>query len=70
MKVLTCRAMLLLATALARDLKYGVVFGQALTLGGGCSAPTLCFGTLALAVGAACRLSLHAIGVTERRFSH
>src|SRR5262249_38542896 len=28
-----------------------------------------CGGTLALAVGAACSLSLHAVGVTERRFS-
>ena len=35
----------------------------------GCSAPTLCFGTLALAVGAACGLSLHTVAVTERRFS-
>ena len=35
----------------------------------GCSAPALRFGTLALAVGAARRLSLHAVGVTERRFS-
>jgi hypothetical protein len=35
----------------------------------GCSAPALRFGTLALAVGAACGLSLHAVGVTKRRFS-
>src|SRR5262245_40203168 len=35
----------------------------------GCSAPVLRIGTLALAVGAACSLSLHAVGVTERRFS-
>src|SRR5262249_27633667 len=35
----------------------------------GCSAPALCFGTLALAVGAACSFSLHAVGVTEHRFS-
>src|SRR5208282_6682563 len=35
----------------------------------GCSVPVLRIGTLALAVGAACGLSLHAIGVTEPRFS-
>src|SRR5262249_46898673 len=35
----------------------------------GCSAPALCFGTLALAVGAACGFSLHAGGVPEHRFS-
>src|SRR5256885_7649397 len=35
----------------------------------GCSAPALRFGTLALAVGAACGLSLHAVGVTKRRVS-
>src|SRR6185312_9296257 len=35
----------------------------------GCSAPALRVGTLALAVGAACGFSLHAIGVTEHRFS-
>ena len=35
----------------------------------GCSAPVLRIGTLALAVGSACGLSLHAIGVTEPRFS-
>ena len=35
----------------------------------GCSAPALRFGTLALAVGAACGLSLHAVSVTQRRFS-
>ncbi len=35
----------------------------------GCSVPALRVGTLALAVGAACGLSLHAIGVTKRRFS-
>src|SRR5215475_15670523 len=35
----------------------------------GCSAPVPRIGTLALAVGAACSLSLHAVGVTERRFS-
>ena len=34
-----------------------------------CSAPVLRVGTLALAVGAACGLSLHAVGVTEHRFS-
>jgi len=34
-----------------------------------CSVPVLRIGTLALAVGAACGLSLHAIGVTEPRFS-
>src|SRR5215470_3394994 len=35
----------------------------------GCSAPAPHFGTLALAVGAACGLSLHVIGVTKHRFS-
>src|SRR5262249_13921178 len=35
----------------------------------GCSAPAPRFGTLALAVGAACGLSLHVIGVTRHRFS-
>ena len=35
----------------------------------GCSAPASRFGTLALAVGAACGLSLHAGGVTRHRFS-
>src|SRR5579872_2900269 len=35
----------------------------------GCSAPAFRIGTLALAVGAACCMSLHAVGVTERRFS-
>ena len=35
----------------------------------GCSAPAPRFGTLALAVGAACGLSLHAGGVTRHRFS-
>ena len=37
----------------------------------GCSVPALRVGTLALAVGAACGLSLHAAirGVTKRRFS-
>src|SRR5499433_1619647 len=35
----------------------------------GCSAPAPRFGTLALAVGAACGLSLHVIGVTKHRFS-
>src|SRR6201993_5136900 len=35
----------------------------------GCSAPAPRFGTLALAVGAACGLSLHAVRVTKRRFS-
>jgi hypothetical protein len=35
----------------------------------GCSAPALRVGTLALTVGAACGFSLHAIGVTEHRFS-
>src|SRR5262249_55718829 len=35
----------------------------------GCSAPALRIGTLALAVGAACGFSLHAISVTEHRFS-
>src|SRR6202035_3688139 len=35
----------------------------------GCSAPAFRVGTLALAVGAACGLSLHAVGVTKRRFS-
>src|SRR5580704_17547460 len=34
-----------------------------------CSAPAPLFGTLALAVGAACGLSLHAGGVTKHRFS-
>src|SRR5262245_33576156 len=42
---------------------------QAFNTTTGCSAPTLRFGTLALAVGAACGLSLHAVGVTKRRFS-
>src|SRR6516162_1630461 len=37
------------------------------TTGG--SAPAPRFGTLALAVGAACGLSLHVIGVTKHRFS-
>jgi len=35
----------------------------------GCSAPAPRFGTLALAVGAACGLSLHVVGVTKHRFS-
>src|SRR5215467_11491914 len=35
----------------------------------GCSAPAPRFGTLALAVGAACGLSLHVVGVTRHRFS-
>ena len=35
----------------------------------GCSAPAFRVGILALAVGAACGLSLHAVGVTKRRFS-
>jgi len=35
----------------------------------GCSAPAPRFGTLALAVGAACGLSFHVIGVTKHRFS-
>src|SRR5215472_7436894 len=35
----------------------------------GCSAPAPRFGTLALAVGAACGLSLHVIGVTKQRFA-
>jgi hypothetical protein len=35
----------------------------------GCSVPAFRVGTLALAVGAACGLSLHAISVTKRRFS-
>jgi hypothetical protein len=35
----------------------------------GCSVPALRFGTLALAVGAACGLSLHADSVTKHRFS-
>src|SRR5215469_8985512 len=35
----------------------------------GCSAPALRVGTLALAVGAACGLSLHVISVTKHRFS-
>ena len=35
----------------------------------GCSAPAPRFGTLALAVGAACGLSLHADSVTRHRFS-
>src|SRR6516162_8127715 len=35
----------------------------------GCSAPAPRFGTLALAVGAACGLSLHARSVTRHRFS-
>src|SRR6516164_3083493 len=35
----------------------------------GCSAPAPRFGTLALAVGAACGLSLHVVSVTEHRFS-
>ena len=35
----------------------------------GCSAPAPRFGTLALAVGAACGLSLHVISVTKHRFS-
>src|SRR5262249_7845534 len=33
----------------------------------GCSAPVLRVGTLALAVGAACGFSLHAVGVTEQQ---
>src|SRR5215471_8795358 len=35
----------------------------------GCSAPAPRFGTLALAVGAACGLSLRVVGVTKHRFS-
>jgi len=35
----------------------------------GCSAPAPRFGSLALAVGAACGLSLHVVGVTKHRFS-
>ena len=35
----------------------------------GCSIPAPRFGTLALAVGAACGLSLHVISVTKHRFS-
>src|SRR5262249_22984420 len=35
----------------------------------GCSAPAPRFGTLALAVGAACGLSFHVIGVTKHRVS-
>ena len=35
----------------------------------GCSVPAPRFGTLALAVGAACGLSLHVIDVTKHRFS-
>jgi hypothetical protein len=35
----------------------------------GCSAPAPRFGTFALAVGAACGLSLHVVGVTKHRFS-
>jgi hypothetical protein len=35
----------------------------------GCSAPAPRIGTLALAVLAACGLSLRAVGVTQRRFS-
>src|SRR5262249_61731914 len=35
----------------------------------GCSAPVPRFGTLALAVGAACGLSLHVVGVTRHRVS-
>ena len=35
----------------------------------GCSAAALRFGTLALAVGVACGLSLHVVGVTKHRFS-
>src|ERR1700722_6054762 len=35
----------------------------------GCSAPAPRFGTLALAVGAACGFSLHPRGVTKHRFS-
>ena len=35
----------------------------------GCSAPAPRFGTLALAVGAACALSLHVVSVTRHRFS-
>jgi hypothetical protein len=34
-----------------------------------CSAPAPRFDTLALAVGAACSLSLHVVGVTKHRFS-
>ena len=35
----------------------------------GCSAPAPRFGTLALAVGAACGLSLHVVDATKHRFS-